>query len=149
MRDLPRHCTYQKYRHHCVQDDHWPQENPSRVAAEANVGEIQRNGCVINQHAEHGWAGPAGDRQGDESDADHADDDTGQFDAKQQMPDQRGDKQQPHAIALAATTVLSGGTRQRRKKDFSLDEKKMDLFSEIHFLMLGAGNETRIWRPIH
>jgi hypothetical protein len=28
-------------------------------------------------------------------------------------------------------------------KDFSLD-KKMDLFSEVHFLMLGAGNETGI-----
>ena len=60
------------------------------------------------------------------------------------MPDQRGDKQQPHAIALAATSVLSGGTRQR--KTF-LWTKKMDLFSEIHFLMLGAGNETRTRDP--
>jgi hypothetical protein len=33
--------------------------------------------------------------------------------------------------------------REKPKKDFSLD-KKMDLFLEIHFLMLGAGNETPI-----
>jgi hypothetical protein len=33
----------------------------------------------------------------DEGDAGHADDDTAQFDAKQRMPDQRRDKQQPHA----------------------------------------------------
>ena len=131
MRDLPRHCTYQKYRHHCVQDNHWPQENPARVTGEANVGEIQRNGCVIDQHAEHGWAGPAGDRQGDESDAGHADDDTGQFDAKQQMPDQRGDKQQPHAIVLAATSVLSGGTRQR--KTFLWTKKNGPLFRDPFF----------------
>jgi hypothetical protein len=36
---------------------------------------------------------------------------------------------------------VSGPDGKSREKDFSLDEK-MDLFSEIHFLMLGAGNET-------
>jgi hypothetical protein len=36
-------------------------------------------------------------------------------------------------IALAATTVLSGETRQRRKKDFSLDEKNGPLFRDPFF----------------
>ncbi len=31
--------------------------------------------------------------------------------------------------------------------DLFFGRKKMDLFSEIHFLMLGAGNETRTRDP--
>jgi hypothetical protein len=45
-------------------------------------------------------------------------------------------------------SVFRGDAAKVKERLFS-GRKKMDLFSEIHFLMLGAGNETRIWRPTH
>ncbi len=43
-------------------------------------------------------------------------------------------------------SVFNGCRGKSQRKTF-LWTKKMDLFSEIHFLMLGAGNETRTRDP--
>ncbi len=43
-------------------------------------------------------------------------------------------------------SVFWGGAAKAKERLF-FGRKKMDLFSEIHFLMLGAGNETRTRDP--
>jgi hypothetical protein len=40
--------------------------------------------------------------------------------------------------------MFSEDVAERTYEKLFFGRKKMDLFSEIHFLMLGAGNETRI-----
>ncbi|MEO8646196.1 hypothetical protein, partial [Pseudomonas sp.] len=47
-----------------------------------------------------------------------------------------------NVLIEAGYECFQGGRGNSQRKTF-LWAKKMDLFSEIHFLMLGAGNETR------
>ena len=80
-----------------MKDDCRPQQYADKTSREAEVGEIQRDGRAVGQHAEQRRARPAGDRQGNQGDAGHARHglgDAGQFGAEQQLPDQRRSHQQ-------------------------------------------------------
>src|SRR5258708_2473409 len=75
-----------------------PQQNAAQnTCNKANVSEIERYRYAVDQHTDERWAWPAGDPQGNQSDASHAPNrygDASKLLTEQQLTDQRRNDQQ-------------------------------------------------------
>src|SRR6185437_8029799 len=86
-----RDFTYEELSQDHVQDNHRPQKDAGQTTCETQAGQIQRGQHAVAQHADERRTWPAGDPQGNQSDASHArygHCDAGKLLAQQQLPDE-------------------------------------------------------------
>ena len=92
-----RDVTHEERSQDHVKDDRRPQKDAGQTTCETEVGQIQRDGCAVDQHADERRTRPAGDPQGNQSNASHAryrHCDAGKLLTQQQLADQRRNDQQ-------------------------------------------------------